>query len=151
MAKLADHRDKAFLAIIWNGFLLLLNDTNHDVMLNLAKDLLNIFVVFARDQTDGLLNGSICSLPAVRANDLFVVLVRTWILCMLIDLFSNRSWIRKHSSPVFWSMNAAYSRTHSRGVRVCIAFKPSCICLVSYPVNNCKARFSPACFHVSSV
>jgi hypothetical protein len=54
------------LTIIWNGFLLLLNDSNHNVMITIATNLLNTFNVFSRDHDEGLLNGSICSMSAVR-------------------------------------------------------------------------------------
>ncbi len=55
-----------YLSIVWNGFLSLLNDSNVDVMLTIATNLLNIFSAFSRDENEGLLNGSICSIPAVR-------------------------------------------------------------------------------------
>jgi hypothetical protein len=35
-------------------------------MLTIATNLLNIFMIFSRDENDGLVNGSVCSIPAVR-------------------------------------------------------------------------------------
>lgn len=35
-------------------------------MLAIAKNLLNIFNAFSRDENEGFLNGAICSIPAVR-------------------------------------------------------------------------------------
>jgi hypothetical protein len=50
---------------IWHGFSSILNDNNHDVMINLAKHLSNVLIVFARDSSEGHLNGSICCQAAV--------------------------------------------------------------------------------------
>ena len=58
--------DKDFSSIIWNGFVALLDDTNYDVLLKLVKALLDIFKAFSRSTTEGLLNGSIAVLAAVR-------------------------------------------------------------------------------------
>lgn len=60
------------MSIIWKGFLILLNDSHLEVMINVAKHLLNIFVVFSRDPSDGLFNGAISSEAAVPDWEIFL-------------------------------------------------------------------------------
>ena len=56
------------MSMIWSGFLSLLNCPNHDVMFAVARNLSDIFNIFSRDPSEGLLHGSICSTPTVRMN-----------------------------------------------------------------------------------
>lgn len=66
LAKLSQNKTTKYFSIIWDGFLSLLTDTNLDVMLAIATNLLKIFIACSRDPNDGLCNGAICSIPAVR-------------------------------------------------------------------------------------
>jgi len=53
------------LNIIWNGFLLILTDTQLDLLLAIAKNLFDIFLLFSREKNEGSLNGAICTIPSV--------------------------------------------------------------------------------------
>ena len=66
LGQLENQRESTFLSIVWNGFLTLLNDTHGEVMFAVAKNLREIFQIFSRDPTDGLLNGAISSEASVR-------------------------------------------------------------------------------------
>lgn len=58
--------EKKYIWTIWKGFLSLLNNSNNDVMVAIAANLLNIFIAFSRNEDEGLLQGSICSISTVR-------------------------------------------------------------------------------------
>ncbi len=66
LAKLSEKKHTKYRSIIWNGFLSILNDSNLDVLLAIANNLLNVFIAFSRDENEGYVNGAICSIPAVR-------------------------------------------------------------------------------------
>ncbi|CAF1057142.1 unnamed protein product [Adineta ricciae] len=73
LAKLyCNKNEKNDVSIIWNGFLMLLENTNHDVMFAIARHLLDIFKIFSRDKSEGFINGTICSTSAVPDPEIFV-------------------------------------------------------------------------------
>ncbi|CAF3653364.1 unnamed protein product [Rotaria sordida] len=67
-----NNKEEKYMSIIWNGFLLLLNNSHFDVMLSLARNLLNIFIAFSRDENEGFLHGSICSIPTIADSETFI-------------------------------------------------------------------------------
>ncbi|CAF2512648.1 unnamed protein product [Rotaria sp. Silwood2] len=67
-----NNKDKKYMSIIWSGFLSLLNNSNYNVMIAIATNLLNIFITFSRDQNEGFLYGSICSIPAIPDSEIFI-------------------------------------------------------------------------------
>ncbi|CAF4699562.1 unnamed protein product [Rotaria sp. Silwood1] len=67
-----NNAEKKYMSIIWNGFLSLLNNSNYHVMIALATNLLNIFIKFSRNQDEGLLYGSICSMSAIPDSEIFI-------------------------------------------------------------------------------
>ncbi|UJR30668.1 hypothetical protein I4U23_018192 [Adineta vaga] len=67
-----NNNEKKYLSIIWNGFLTLLNNTNHDVMFAIARNLLDIFHGFSREKNEGFLNGTISPTSAVPDPEIFI-------------------------------------------------------------------------------
>lgn len=65
-------KNKQYLSIIWNGFLSILPDTHKDLLLAIAKNLFDIFVVFSREKNEGLLNGAISTISSVPDSDTFL-------------------------------------------------------------------------------
>ncbi|CAF1042986.1 unnamed protein product [Adineta steineri] len=88
-----NNNEKKYLLIIWNGFLTLLNNTNHDVMLAIAANLLNIIMAFSRDKTEGFLNGAICSLSAISDPETFVTHLLEYERRIFENTLSWRSYI----------------------------------------------------------
>ncbi|CAF1015603.1 unnamed protein product [Adineta steineri] len=88
-----NNNEKKYLLIIWNGFLTLLNNTNHDVMLAIAANLLNIIIAFSRDKNEGFLNGAICSLSAISDPETFVTHLLEYERRIFENTLSWRSYI----------------------------------------------------------
>lgn len=65
-------KNKQYLSIIWNGFLSILSDTHKDLLLAIAKNLFDIFLVFSREKNEGLLNGAISTISSVPDSDTFL-------------------------------------------------------------------------------
>ncbi|CAM4747455.1 unnamed protein product [Rotaria magnacalcarata] len=67
-----DNKEKKYMSTIWNGFVSLLSNSNINVMLSIASNLLNIFIAYSRSQEEGFSHGSICSTPAISDSDRFI-------------------------------------------------------------------------------
>ncbi|CAF3242289.1 unnamed protein product [Rotaria socialis] len=67
-----DNKEKKYMSTIWNGFASLLSNSNLNVMLSIATNLLNIFIAYSRNQEEGFAHGSICSTPVISDSDRFI-------------------------------------------------------------------------------
>ena len=122
------------LSILWNGFLILLNDSNIEVMAVVAKNLSDIFHLFSRDPSEGLLGGSICNNAAVR--------ISSWVLFFLkFRLIHSRLMILRIFSIGCWNTNVESLKRRSLGVPVFCAFKLLFNCLFFSPAKRFKQKF----------